>query len=294
MLLHLFSHGLALRQIREIGRDHGRNPEWIIRTPVAGCIHRILVQFRRAGPLDAPGAICSEADGIVGISGIVNLLDQHARVEAHDAAGRQPPVLHVQHRERTVRAVADTHHRRMHQGMRIQVILVRAVIPTRYLHEVRRIDRAHIPVLGVREHRTFVPPGGQVLHRRRPLPVVLPAVTLNARIMRSRHINAVLTGVVRILEHPRFPVGHVLPQRQVRITYEIGGLGDGTATGNEGQAKGRQNSNRLHIQCTILQSNAPEGTRQRPRGRRRRRAANGPLPSRRRCRSPRRPCPGRR
>ena len=294
MLLHLFGHGLSLRQIRQIGRDHGRNPERIVRTPVAGCIHRILVQFRRAGPLDAPGAVGPETDGIVGIGRIVDLLDQHARVEAHDAAGGEPAVLHVQHRERAVRTVSHAHHRRMHQGVRIQVILVRAVVPARHLHEVRRKDRTHIPVLGVREHWSFVPPGGQVFHRRRPLTVILSAIALDARVVRARHINAVMARVVRILEYPRFPVGHVLPERQIRITDEIGGLGNGTATGNEGQAKGRQDSYRLHIQCIILQLNVRGDTHQKPRGRRRTRAAAGPPPSRRRCRSPRRPCPGRR
>ena len=238
VLFQIVSNGLSLRKICQIRRDHGRNPERVVRLPVAGRIHRVLVQLRRAGPLDAPGAIGPETDRIIRIVRIVDLLDQHARVEAHDAAGRKPAVLDVQDRERAVRTVADAHHRRAHQGMGIQVILARAVVPARHLHEVRRINRAHIPVQGVREHRTFVPPGGQVLHRRRPLTVVLSAVTVDTRIMRARYINAVMPRVVRILEYARFPVGNVLPQRQVGITDEIGGLGNGTATGNEGQAKG--------------------------------------------------------
>ena len=211
VLLQVVRHGLSLRQIRQIRRNHGRNPERVVRTPVAGRIHRILVEFRRAGPLDAPGAVSPEADGIVGIVRVVHLLDQHARVKAHDAAGRKPAVLDVQNRERAVRTVADAHHGRMHQSVRIQVILVRTVVPARHFHEVRRIDRAHVSIFGVGEHRSFVPPGGQILHRRGPLPVILPAVAFGARIVRARHIDAVMTGIVRILEHPRFPVRNVLP-----------------------------------------------------------------------------------
>ena len=133
----------------------------------------------------------------------------------------------------------------MHQGVRIQVILVRAVVPAHHLHEVRRIDRAHIPVLRVREHRALVPPGGQVLHRRRPLTVILSAVAFHARVVRARHIDAIMTRVVRILEHPRLPVRHVLPKGQVRIANEISGLRLNPDARNNGQTQGQQKERKL-------------------------------------------------
>ena len=231
MLPHVIGDVLPFREVRKVRRQHGRDPQRIIGRPVTGRVHRIRVQFRRAGTLDSPGGIGAVTVDIIRIGRVVHRFHQDTRIEADDAAGGQGMVfLDVQRCKRTVGTVAHAHHRGMHQCVRIEIVFPRALCIVVNLHQVRRIHRAPPSVLAIRKNGAFIPPGGQVLHRCGPFTIVLSAIAFDTRIVRTRHIDTVMTRIVRILEYTRFPVGNMFPQGQVRITDESGGLGDGTAT----------------------------------------------------------------
>ena len=187
-------------------------------------------------------------------------------------------VLHVQDREWTVGTVADAYHRGMHQGMRIEIIFPCPLVIVLHLHEVRSVHRAPIPVFAIGEHRALIPPRGQVLHRSGPLPVILAAIAIKPGVVRTGHVDTELPGVVRILEHARFPVGHVFPEREVRVADEIGGFREGASAGNERQAHGRQNIKRFHIELVNVQWNGPGDTGRTPPGRHRKHAGDGRRP----------------
>ena len=70
---------------------------------------------------------------------------------------------------------------------------------------------------GKKEDGAFVAPLGEILDGGRPHTDITAAVGGVVRIVRADDVGTQLAGIVGILEHTGLTVGHMLPQRQIRV-----------------------------------------------------------------------------
>ena len=171
--------------------------------------------------LEAVEHIGTETDVIVLILLVGDVLDEHRRVEVDQRSGEALTTIfcEVYRSEGTIRTVALTHHWCATPATAVGIepvgLLARSTVGG--ADKVGGIHRVPLSVDKPCEDRTFVTPLGEILYRCRPCADVRTAVGRVVYIVRADDVGAQLAGVVRILKHTGFAIGHMLPQREVRV-----------------------------------------------------------------------------
>ena len=113
------------------------------------------------------------------------------------------------------RGVADRHLDVILEGQAV-VKIVSAVMPPGYIRGEHDFFPASFrPCLLFPINHTFIAPVGKIRHRCGPAYVIILTVLPSVKsIMASVDVDA-------ITEHMGFPVGHILPKRQIRVVYLI-------------------------------------------------------------------------
>ena len=165
--------------------------------------------------------VCTEAFIVVGILLVGDFLDENGGIEVDERARHTLTTVfrEVDRREGTIRTIALADHRHTTPATRmgIEVIGLLACGFVFHLHEVRRKHRVPLTIDIPGEDRSFVAPLGEILDRSRPHANITTTIGGIVRIVRADDVGTQFARIVGILEDTRLTVGHMFPQRQIRI-----------------------------------------------------------------------------
>ena len=157
----------------------------------------------------------------VGILLVGDILDEYGGIKVDERARHTLTTVfrEVDGCEGTIGTVALTDHRHTAPatGVWIEIIGLLARGLVLYLHQIRGEHRVPLAVDIPSEDRTFVAPLGEIFDGCRPHTDITTTIGGIVRVVRSDDISTELARLIRILEDTGFTVGHMLPQREIRI-----------------------------------------------------------------------------
>ena len=190
-------------------------------TPLALQVHRLLVEFKGRRMLEAIVDISTIALAEVGVTLVGDGFDKHRGVEVDHRAWQTLRTVgsQVDGHKGAIGTVALANHRHAlpTTAVRIEPIGLLARGLVHHLHQVGGKHRIPLAIDIVREDRTLVAPLRQVFHWSRPHPDVVTTILGKVGVVRANDIGSHLARMVRVFKHTGFAVGHMLPQRQIRV-----------------------------------------------------------------------------